>query len=64
LFDPVSNLWRPIIIKKTDKKPSGRSKHSAVFYDDRMWVFGGNKGLSIDTNAFWSFDVNNYGKLF
>jgi hypothetical protein len=50
-------------MKKTDEKPSGRSKHSAVFYDDKMWVFGGNKGLSIETNAFWSFDVNNYGKF-
>eukprot|EP01080_Neovahlkampfia_damariscottae_P003528 gene3528-6175_t len=60
MYDPFSNLWRPILFKKTDDKPQGRSKHSVVFHDDKMWVFGGQKGMTTDTNGLWCFDVNEY----
>ena len=57
----VVDMNRQIVmqIQSTDPRPEGRSEHSAVIYNERMYIFGGKgqKGLLSD---LWSFDLKNF----
>ena len=71
-YDANSEIWTEI--KKKDTAaiwPQARAGHSAILADDKMYIFGGNLGLTLETNDLLAFDfktstwilVNSAGKL-
>jgi len=51
-YDPATKKWALIPNKGNFPKPI--YLHTAVIYENKMWVFGGSTGK--DTNDFYSFD--------
>ena len=41
-------------------KPVGRSGHSAVLYENGMYIFGGKDDDNNKLNDLWRFDLSSY----
>lgn len=54
---PVDETWSQI--SSRGEQPAGRHAHSAVLYDNQMWVYGGMTDLQ-ERNDFWRFDTGMY----
>ncbi|XP_037778566.1 uncharacterized protein LOC119575159 [Penaeus monodon] len=53
-FNVVEETWSQI--SSRGEQPAGRHAHSAVLYDNQMWVYGGMTDLQ-ERNDFWRFDT-------
>lgn len=47
-------------ILKNQIQPVPRSKHSAVVYNDSMYIFGGKDDDNNKLNDFWKLDLSTY----
>ncbi|GBG58751.1 hypothetical protein CBR_g151 [Chara braunii] len=55
LWNPSRTGWTQIVpTGPTTSHPPARQGHSAVVYDDKMWIFGGERSAYI-YNDLWSF---------
>lgn len=55
IFDTATRRWhRPNIV--SGPNPAPRRAHSALFYNGRIWVFGGGNGLTA-LNDLWALDI-------
>lgn len=62
IYDPINVAWKPIIFKKDELIPSSRAGHSAIYHENKMYVFGGFNGTTC-FNDLWVFDLENLGWL-
>jgi len=55
ILDVPSRKWsRPHILE--GKQPAGRRAHTAVYYQQKLWIFGGGNGLTA-LNDVWTLDM-------
>lgn len=52
------HLLSPLRPNDSTLRPSGRHKHSAVFHDGAMWIFGGMMDLQ-EKSDLWRWDAGN-----
>jgi hypothetical protein len=55
-FDLATSTWRQIQIQEGDLHPLARSGHTAVTYNNRMYIFGGILELTKELNDMLVFD--------
>lgn len=51
-----TNTWSVVQVDQCSPAPVPRSGHSAVFYNDCMYVFGGKDDDSEKLNDLWQFN--------
>lgn len=54
-----NNLWEKIE-HKSEEAPIPRAGHSAVIYDNKMYIFGGKDEDNEKLKDLWSFDFTNH----
>lgn len=54
-----NNLWEKIEYK-SEEAPIPRAGHSAVIYDNKMYIFGGKDEDNEKLKDLWSFDFTNH----
>ena len=54
------NRWQKLTMPATALQPIARSGHTAVIYDNAMWVFGGKDDDNNKLNDLWRLDLNTY----
>jgi len=55
-FDTAEHTWKQIQIQDGDLRPLARSGHTAVTYNNKMYVFGGILELTKELNDMLVFD--------
>ena len=55
-FDTQQGTWRQIQIQEGDLRPLARSGHTAVTYNNKMYIFGGILELTKELNDMLVFD--------
>lgn len=57
-YDFNSKIWSEIEADKAFTPPQPRAGHSAVIYEDKLYIFGGKDEDNEKLRDFWSFDLN------
>lgn len=55
VFDTQTHKWSK---PEHEKGPCARSSHSQVFYNDRLYIFGGKDQDTNKLNDFWEYDIS------
>lgn len=58
ILDILTQTWKQVIYAEGALKPTARSGHSAVLFDDKMVVFGGIFEITRELNDTLVFDTS------
>lgn len=56
ILDTITRRWQQPRLPKDSKSPPPRRAHTAVFYRNRVYIFGGGNGTQA-LNDLWTLDV-------
>lgn len=58
--------WQSVDIHSpgiSGQQPNGRSGHSSLIYNNRLYVYGGYQQLNGTLSELWMFDLGEFGKI-